>query len=290
MLPAATNLQREGWALPFVLCCWSLPGGCPGGCPGAGTVPAMTWGWCCSPITPGPFRRAHKGALSWELEPSESSAGFQGTPQALRKGPPKAAAGFKGFLKGDKRTPLWRFPAPMENCSGGGKNRFCFTIMWSSAQGQQMQHQRRKNKYIMNEYAVIFREKLTAFAWKSENTLHFLVYLEGQNFGFCAVNSLSPRRNAKQILEISSRAFNKQYIDKTVIWILHLRCRTCQQQGKGRVRKNCLEVGGEELWASAQGKMGFGRNGGKSGLCGKAVAVQDPSPGWGTSSDIFKWH
>lgn len=71
-----------------------------------GSVTALTWGWCCSPIAPGPFRRAHKGALSWELEPSERSAGFQGTPQALRKGPPNPAAGFKGFLKGDKRTPL----------------------------------------------------------------------------------------------------------------------------------------------------------------------------------------
>lgn len=102
-----------------------------------------------------------------------SQRGFELGAGALRRlcclprnptGPPKAAAGFKGFLKGDKRTPLWRFPAPMENCSGEGKNRFCFTIMWSSAQGQKMQHQRRKNKYIMNEYAVIFRENPTAFA------------------------------------------------------------------------------------------------------------------------------
>lgn len=71
----------------------------------------------------------------------------------------------------------------------------------------------------MNEYAVIFREELTAFAWKSEkknqNTEFF--GLSWGIFGFCAVNSLSSRNNAKQILEESSWVINKQYIDKIVV-------------------------------------------------------------------------
>lgn len=77
-----------------------------------GVVTAMTWVWCCSPISPGPFRRAHKGALSWELEPSGRSAAFQGTPQALRKGPPKAAAGFKGVSKGRQEKSFVKISSP----------------------------------------------------------------------------------------------------------------------------------------------------------------------------------
>lgn len=78
-----------------------IPRGFPGGFPGrnltAGNCHCLDPGLVLQPHRPGPFRRAHKGALSWELEPSECCAGFQGTPQALRKGLQKLLLPLKGF-------------------------------------------------------------------------------------------------------------------------------------------------------------------------------------------------
>lgn len=79
---------------------------CPGRSLGAGMCPCHDLGLVLRPHRPWAFQEGSQRGFELELEPSELSAAFQGTPQALRKGPPKAAAGFKGVLKGDKRSPL----------------------------------------------------------------------------------------------------------------------------------------------------------------------------------------
>lgn len=78
----------------------------------------------------------------------------------------------------------------------------------------------------MNEYVVIFNEKLTAFAWKSKSTLislfylFFLVY-----FGFCTVNSLIPGSNDvahSRKNKTTSWVVNMLSIDTIVFLILHV--------------------------------------------------------------------